>query len=116
MPAVRGSSTNCRFRRWLERRTSKKEQKGVPLGPSAQDLRPWYVAGPSSSPEPKGKNKDTGKDNEPWAERRKRERDAAFKALNDPLASITHQLAARSASAPTPAPRPRLVGETTPPA
>ncbi|KZP06680.1 hypothetical protein FIBSPDRAFT_876287 [Athelia psychrophila] len=69
-------------------------EKGVPLGPPAQDLRP-------SSPDPKGKNKDTGKDDEPWEERRKRERDAAFKALNDPLASITHQLAARSASAPT---------------
>ncbi|KAF7979704.1 hypothetical protein HWV62_41042 [Athelia sp. TMB] len=81
------------FSRSLHNKKKEPEEteKGVPLAPSAKDLKPWYVAGPSS-PEREPKERD----DEPWEEKRKRDRDAAFKALNDPLTSITHQLASRS--------------------
>jgi len=73
-------------------------EKGVPLAPSAKDLKPWYVG---------GLDDDLDKEKEAeraFEERRKRDRDLAFKTLNDPLTSITHQLASRSHSSSSSAP------------
>ncbi|KZP06692.1 hypothetical protein FIBSPDRAFT_304744 [Athelia psychrophila] len=61
------------------KKEAEETEKGVPLGPSAQDLRPWYVAGSSSFPDPKGKNKETGKGDKPWEERRRMKQGARSK-------------------------------------
>ncbi|KAF5376924.1 hypothetical protein D9615_007332 [Tricholomella constricta] len=61
-------------------------EKGVPLGPSAKDLKPWYSE----------RNRDNVE--ETIDERRKR--DTARKSIHDPLTSITKALASRS-SAPS---------------
>ncbi|KAG6830269.1 hypothetical protein H0H92_001535 [Tricholoma furcatifolium] len=73
--------------------------KGVPLAPSAKDLKPWYSE----------RSKD--KDEETPDERRKR--DTARKSIHDPLTSITKELSSRSSSS-TPSTsyrRPRLPPE-----
>ncbi|EGN94232.1 hypothetical protein SERLA73DRAFT_188867 [Serpula lacrymans var. lacrymans S7.3] len=59
-------------------------EKGVPLAPSAKDLKPWY------SERSHERNKEP--------EEEKQARDLAFKSRNDPLTSITHQLASRSST------------------
>ncbi|KAF7969774.1 hypothetical protein HWV62_25995 [Athelia sp. TMB] len=94
------------FSRFLnnKKREPEETEKGVPLAPSAKDLKPWYVAG-LSYPESEPKERD----DETWEEKRyfaplpssrkptengrqkTRER-CSFKALNDLLTSITHQL------------------------
>jgi len=57
-------------------------EKGVPLAPSAKDLKPWYSE----------RNSDKTED----VEDDKRKRDTARKSVHDPLTSITKQLASRS--------------------
>ncbi|KAG5641564.1 hypothetical protein DXG03_004777 [Asterophora parasitica] len=57
-------------------------EKGVPLAPSAKDLKPWYSE----------RNSDKVEDT--IDERRKR--DTARKSIHDPLTSITKELASRS--------------------
>ncbi|KAJ7054277.1 hypothetical protein C8F01DRAFT_501521 [Mycena amicta] len=69
-------------------RTTKKTEpvetdRGVPLAPSAKDLKPWYTE----------RNKE---EDEPMDE--KRMRDTLRKSAHDPLTSITHQLASRHGS------------------
>ncbi|KAF8163929.1 hypothetical protein K438DRAFT_1618159 [Mycena galopus ATCC 62051] len=76
-------------------RTAKKTEpveteRGVPLAPSAKDLRPWYTEARTVNP-----------DNEEEVVDEKRKRDTARKSVHDPLTSITHQLAARHASTST---------------
>ncbi|KAG6896226.1 hypothetical protein C0992_009621 [Termitomyces sp. T32_za158] len=56
--------------------------KGVPLAPSAKDLKPWYS------------ERRKEQDEEIADERRKR--DTARKSVHDPLTSITKELASRS--------------------
>ncbi|KII86163.1 hypothetical protein PLICRDRAFT_114437 [Plicaturopsis crispa FD-325 SS-3] len=58
-------------------------EKGVPLAPSAKDLKPWYS-------EKNSERKELEED--------RRKRDLAFKNINDPLTSITRQLASRPSS------------------
>ncbi|KAJ7268506.1 hypothetical protein C8J57DRAFT_1325319 [Mycena rebaudengoi] len=68
--------------------------RGVPLAPSAKDLKPWYT------------EKTLDPDEEVIDEKRKR--DTARKSVHDPLTSITHQLASRQGSGPSkPSYRPR---------
>ncbi|KAK7062190.1 hypothetical protein R3P38DRAFT_2833944 [Favolaschia claudopus] len=74
-------------------RTAKKTEpvetdRGVPLAPSAKDLKPWYTARTSNP------------DDEDVLDE-KRMRDTARKSVHDPLTSITHQLASRNASSST---------------
>ncbi|RDB27181.1 hypothetical protein Hypma_004380 [Hypsizygus marmoreus] len=57
-------------------------EKGVPLAPSAKDLKPWYSERQSERAE------------ETPDERRKR--DTARKSMHDPLTSITQQLSSRA--------------------
>ncbi|KAF8139615.1 hypothetical protein EV363DRAFT_1151589 [Boletus edulis] len=79
------ASTSC-----LRPLTSPSEaEKGVPLAPSAKDLNPWYS--------------DKARDRGQLVEDEKDERrDLRFKSMNDPLTSITQQLAARSSPRPPP--------------
>ncbi|KAF8236867.1 hypothetical protein L208DRAFT_1356852 [Tricholoma matsutake] len=60
--------------------------KGVPLAPSAKDLKPWYSE----------KRTDSNYNEEEPDERRNR--DTARKSMHDPLTSITRQLASRSST------------------
>ncbi|KAG2126119.1 hypothetical protein BD769DRAFT_1735552 [Suillus cothurnatus] len=62
-------------------------EKGVPLAPSAKDLKPWY------SEHDKGNEHQKDEKSE-----RLRLRDLASKTMNDPLTAITHQLASGSSS------------------
>ncbi|KAK0478381.1 hypothetical protein IW261DRAFT_1565359 [Armillaria novae-zelandiae] len=64
----------------------KETDKGVPLAPSAKDLRPWYSE--------RNRDRDNTEVDEVVQERRKR--DTARKSIHDPLTSITHQLASKS--------------------
>ncbi|KAK0208235.1 hypothetical protein DFS33DRAFT_424794 [Desarmillaria ectypa] len=66
----------------------KDTDKGVPLAPSAKDLRPWYSE--------RNCDRDNAEVDEAAKERRKR--DTARKSIHDPLTSITHQLASKSSS------------------
>ncbi|KAJ6534226.1 hypothetical protein B0H19DRAFT_911064, partial [Mycena capillaripes] len=73
-------------------RTAKKTEpveteRGFPLAPSAKDLKPWYT------------ERAANPDEEIIDEKRKR--DTVRKSVHDPLTSITHQLASRSASSPS---------------
>ncbi|KAH9943955.1 hypothetical protein B0H21DRAFT_694971 [Amylocystis lapponica] len=69
----------------LSVRTTKKEpvetDKGIPLAPSAKDLKPWYS----------DHNSEPAKE----LDGDRRLRDLARKSVNDPLTSINHQLASR---------------------
>ncbi|KAH8118095.1 hypothetical protein DFH11DRAFT_1572263 [Phellopilus nigrolimitatus] len=56
-------------------------EKGVPLAPSAKDLKPWYSE--------KSKDSEEGKDDE------RRTRDLSHKSRSDPLAAIQRELATR---------------------
>ncbi|KAF8959812.1 hypothetical protein BDZ97DRAFT_1666698 [Flammula alnicola] len=56
-------------------------EKGVPLAPSAKDLKPWYSAPAQDAPEE--------------IEDEKRKREESRKFAHDPLTSITRQLATR---------------------
>ncbi|KAJ6518986.1 hypothetical protein C8R45DRAFT_10891 [Mycena sanguinolenta] len=62
-------------------------ERGVPLAPSAKDLKPWYT------------ERAANPDEEVIDEKRKR--DTARKSVHDPLTSITHQLASRHGSSPS---------------
>ncbi|KAF8439307.1 hypothetical protein L210DRAFT_3480679 [Boletus edulis BED1] len=74
------------------KKTSPSEaEKGVPLAPSAKDLNPWY----SDKARDRGQLVEDEKDE-------RRQRDLRFKSMNDPLTSITQQLAARSSPRPPP--------------
>ncbi|KAF8157674.1 hypothetical protein K438DRAFT_1620710, partial [Mycena galopus ATCC 62051] len=71
-------------------RTAKKTkpvetERGVPLAPSAKDLRPWYTESRKAKPDEEEADA-------------KRKRNAPKKSVRDPLTSITHQLPARHAS------------------
>jgi len=82
--------------RATKKTTQPETERGVPLAPSAKDLRPWY------SERDKEKEYPENEKNE-----RLRMRDMASKTMNDPLTAITHQLASRSSSSnssPTPQP------------
>ncbi|KAF8060701.1 hypothetical protein FPV67DRAFT_1673550 [Lyophyllum atratum] len=57
-------------------------EKGVPLAPSAKDLKPWYS--------------ERSKDQAEETPDERRKRDTARKSIHDPLTSITKQLASRS--------------------
>ncbi|KAH9487435.1 Leukocyte receptor cluster member 1-like protein [Psilocybe cubensis] len=59
-------------------------EKGVPLAPSAKDLKPWYSERSKEKPE------------EVEDDRKKREESRKY--AHDPLTSITRQLASRSSS------------------
>ncbi|KAH7884158.1 hypothetical protein F5I97DRAFT_1660469 [Phlebopus sp. FC_14] len=63
-------------------------EKGVPLAPSAKDLNPWYSDKNTARDKPSADNDQD----------ERRMRDLAFKAMNDPLTAITHQLTSRSSS------------------
>ncbi|KAH7923757.1 hypothetical protein BV22DRAFT_1035956 [Leucogyrophana mollusca] len=65
--------------------------KGVPLAPSAKDLRPWYSTRRNSG----GEEAKGEVDGDKYKEEERRKRDAASKSRNDPLTAITHQLASR---------------------
>ncbi|KAF7356010.1 hypothetical protein MVEN_00930400 [Mycena venus] len=72
-------------------RTAKKTEpveteRGVPLAPSAKDLKPWYT------------ERAANPDEEVVDEKRKR--DTLRKSAHDPLTSITHQLASRAGASP----------------
>ncbi|KAI0916674.1 hypothetical protein AcV5_003096 [Taiwanofungus camphoratus] len=70
-------------------------EKGIPLAPSAKDLKPWYS---DRNPE---KSRELDED--------RKLRDLARKSVNDPLTSINHQLASRASGASrTPRVRPAL--------
>ncbi|KAK0465052.1 uncharacterized protein EV420DRAFT_935726 [Desarmillaria tabescens] len=75
----------------------KETDKGVPLAPSAKDLRPWYSE--------RNRDRDNVAGDEAAEERRKR--DTARKSIHDPLTSITHQLASKSSSSSSSRHRPR---------
>ncbi|KAG6865040.1 hypothetical protein C0991_005533 [Blastosporella zonata] len=64
-------------------------EKGVPLAPSAKDLKPWYSE--------RSRDKDGAE--ETVDERRKR--DTARKSIHDPLTSITKELASRASTSTT---------------
>ncbi|KAK0233115.1 hypothetical protein IW262DRAFT_1290244 [Armillaria fumosa] len=66
----------------------KETDKGVPLAPSAKDLRPWYSE----------RNRDRADTEVDEAVEERRKRDTARKSIHDPLTSITHQLASKSSS------------------
>ncbi|EIW85907.1 hypothetical protein CONPUDRAFT_133621 [Coniophora puteana RWD-64-598 SS2] len=97
----------------------REEEKGVPLAPSAKDLRPWYAqrSGEAEAELAKGSESGgggsgkggSGKDEERsrWgtAEDRKM-RDMASKTMHDPLTTITHQLSASSRTRAPPQPHP----------
>ncbi|KAF7311310.1 hypothetical protein MKEN_01032700 [Mycena kentingensis (nom. inval.)] len=85
------------------RTTTKKTEsvetdRGVPLAPSAKDLKPWYT-------------KKGGTDEEEVVDD-KRLRDTLRKSAHDPLTSITHQLASRHGSTPSSSYRPRPQSQT----
>ncbi|KAJ7342451.1 hypothetical protein DFH08DRAFT_874302 [Mycena albidolilacea] len=91
-------------------RTAKKTEpvetdRGVPLAPSAKDLKPWYS------------ERAANPDEEVIDEKRKR--DTARKSVHDPLTSITHQLASRHALSPSSKssyrPRPPATNASQPP-
>ncbi|KAG1810569.1 uncharacterized protein BJ212DRAFT_1377541 [Suillus subaureus] len=65
-------------------------EKGVPLAPSAKDLKPWYSE--------RDKGKEYQEDEKGKRLRYARLRDLASKTMNDPLTAITHQLASSSSS------------------
>ncbi|PPQ88270.1 hypothetical protein CVT25_005433 [Psilocybe cyanescens] len=67
-------------------------EKGVPLAPSAKDLKPWYS------------EKATEKVEEVEDDRKKREESRKF--AHDPLTSITRQLASRPSSSSSSSTRP----------
>ncbi|OAX38482.1 hypothetical protein K503DRAFT_691461 [Rhizopogon vinicolor AM-OR11-026] len=70
-------------------------ERGVPLAPSAKDLRPWYSERDKEKEHPEDEKHE-----------RLRKRDMASKTMNDPLTAITHQLASRSSSSnSSPAPQ-----------
>ncbi|KAF8168567.1 hypothetical protein B0H34DRAFT_793148 [Crassisporium funariophilum] len=81
-------------------------EKGVPLGPSAKDLKPWYS---ERSLDPAAEVEDE-----------KRKRDESRKSVHDPLTSITKQLASRpsfslsSSSSKSSYRRPPSFAKTTP--
>ncbi|KAF8917557.1 hypothetical protein CPB85DRAFT_170633 [Mucidula mucida] len=79
--------------------------KGVPLAPSAKDLKPWYSQADYDELELDKKAED------------KRKRDTARKSIHDPLTSITKQLASSSSSSsPAPRrPRPAITNSSRPP-
>ncbi|KAJ2933226.1 hypothetical protein H1R20_g3811, partial [Candolleomyces eurysporus] len=64
-------------------------ERGVPLAPSAKDMKPWYSE----------RNTDGEKDEVPEDKRR---RDEFRKSTHDPLTSITKQLASRSQTSTSP--------------
>ncbi|KAG1731329.1 uncharacterized protein EDB91DRAFT_1154521 [Suillus paluster] len=81
--------------RATKKTTQPETEKGVPLAPSAKDLKPWYSE--------RGNEKEHQEDEK---SERLRLRDLASKTRNDPLTAITHQLASRSSSSnSSPAPR-----------
>ncbi|KAG6830413.1 hypothetical protein H0H87_008196 [Tephrocybe sp. NHM501043] len=59
-------------------------EKGVPLAPSAKDLKPWYSE--------RNRDKEEGTVDE------RRIRDTARKSMHDPLTSITKELASRTSA------------------
>ncbi|OBZ77207.1 Peptidyl-prolyl cis-trans isomerase [Grifola frondosa] len=67
--------------------TPPEADKGIPLAPSAKDLKPWYS------------DRDHERNKEPNEGRRMR--DLARKSVSDPLTTINSQLASRSASTPS---------------
>ncbi|KAG1724554.1 hypothetical protein EDB19DRAFT_310075 [Suillus lakei] len=73
--------------RATKKTTQLETEKGVPLAPSAKDLKPWYSE--------RDKEKEHQEDEK---SERLRLRDLASKTMNDPLTAITHQLASRSSS------------------
>ncbi|KAF9014772.1 hypothetical protein BDZ89DRAFT_1094661 [Hymenopellis radicata] len=81
--------------------------KGVPLAPSAKDLKPWYSQADNDQLELDQK-----------AEER-RKRDTARKSIHDPLTSITKQLASSSSSSSSSPvarrPRPAITNSSRPP-
>ncbi|KAH0838826.1 hypothetical protein J3R83DRAFT_7233 [Lanmaoa asiatica] len=76
--------------RSTKKTTTTEAEKGVPLAPSAKDLNPWYS----------DKARDRGQISEDQEDER-RQRDLRFKSMNDPLTSITQQLAIRPSSRPS---------------
>ncbi|KLO18411.1 hypothetical protein SCHPADRAFT_123842 [Schizopora paradoxa] len=70
---------------------AQEDEKGVPLAPSAKDLKPWYSA--------KDINAEKEKDDD------RRSRDDSHKSRSDPLTSINRQLAARYSSSDEQQPR-----------
>ncbi|KAG8220678.1 Alpha/Beta hydrolase protein [Butyriboletus roseoflavus] len=76
--------------RATKKTTPSETEKGIPLAPSAKDLNPWYS----------DKAKDRGQVGEDQ-EDVKRQRDLRVKSMNDPLTSITQQLATRPSSQPS---------------
>jgi len=68
--------------------TPAESEKGVALAPSTKDLNPWY-----------SEKKKDGTENEEEDKRRKR--DVARKFTDDPLTSITQELASRSSASST---------------
>ncbi|KAI9572530.1 hypothetical protein HD554DRAFT_2066080 [Boletus coccyginus] len=76
--------------RATKKTTPSEAEQGVPLAPSAKDLNPWYS----------DKARDRGQITEDQQDER-RQRDLRHKSRNDPLTSITQQLAARSSSRPS---------------
>lgn len=73
--------------RATKKTTQLETEKGVPLAPSAKDLKPWYSE--------RNNEKEYQEDEK---SERLRLRDLASKTMNDPLTAITHQLASRSSS------------------
>ncbi|KDR70040.1 hypothetical protein GALMADRAFT_35279, partial [Galerina marginata CBS 339.88] len=66
----------------VSKKPAAETEKGVPLAPSAKDLKPWYSERTKDKPE------------EVEDDRKKREESRKF--AHDPLTSITRQLASRS--------------------
>ncbi|KAF9455945.1 hypothetical protein BDZ94DRAFT_1178865 [Collybia nuda] len=70
-------------------------EKGVPLAPSAKDLKPWYSERNKEMLEETADERRLGVCFAYWPHRN---RDTARKAIHDPLTSITRQLASRSST------------------
>ncbi|KAF9561499.1 hypothetical protein CPC08DRAFT_722735 [Agrocybe pediades] len=68
----------------VPKKGSAETEKGVPLAPSAKDLKPWYSE----------RTKDKGEE----VEDDKKRREEFRKSAHDPLTSITKQLASRESS------------------